>query len=205
MGPELLAPQRFGFKNSRPTKPSDCYALGMVIYETISGNLPFHKHSDLTVFVKVLEGEHPSRGVRFTESLWKMLELCWTPQPNDRPSIEGVLRCLEAVSNLPEPPSGVDEELTEDSDDRDSATSFSGAQGGAGDATMTELSAATSSELSYFTGHLPSPVFTAPGSPILKPITEADVDSLSREGTDPDLPTSWIDSSRGGTDVVSST
>jgi hypothetical protein len=25
----------------------------MVIYETISGNLPFHKHTDLTVFMKV--------------------------------------------------------------------------------------------------------------------------------------------------------
>ena len=59
MSPELIAPQRFGFKNSRPTKPSDCYALGMVIYETISGNLPFHEHTDLAVFAKVLEGERP--------------------------------------------------------------------------------------------------------------------------------------------------
>ena len=124
MSPELIAPQRFGSKNSRPTKASDCYALGMVIYETVSGNLPFHEYTDLAVFVKVLEGERPPRGARFTNSLWKMLGLCWTPQPNNRPGVEDVLRCLEVVSNLTEAPSpGVDEE-TEGYSDWDSASSF---------------------------------------------------------------------------------
>ena len=32
MSPELLDPPRFG-SNGRPTRESDCYALGMVIYE----------------------------------------------------------------------------------------------------------------------------------------------------------------------------
>ena len=104
MGPELVDPQQFGLENSRPTKPSDCYALGMVIYETISGHLPFHQHTDLTVFVKVLAGERPIRGAGFAESLWEMLTRCWTSQPNDRPSIQDVLQCLDGVSNSPEPP-----------------------------------------------------------------------------------------------------
>ena len=33
MSPELIAPDRFGINDSRPTKKSDCYALGMVNYE----------------------------------------------------------------------------------------------------------------------------------------------------------------------------
>ena len=33
MSPELLMPEQFGFSETRPTKQSDCYALGMVIYE----------------------------------------------------------------------------------------------------------------------------------------------------------------------------
>ena len=115
MSPELISPQRFGLEKSRPTKSSDCYALGMVIYETISGHLPFHKHTNLAVIPEVLEGERPHRGVRFTETLWKMLELCWASQPNSRPNVEDVLQCLVTVSSLPAPPSpGVDEE-TEDS------------------------------------------------------------------------------------------
>ena len=120
MSPERIAPERFGFKNSRPTISSDCYALGMVIYETISGNLPFHKDADLTVFMKVVEGERPPRGVRFTESLWGVLKQCWESKPNIRPSIEGVLQCLEMISSLSEIPSpGVDDEMEEDGDESD--------------------------------------------------------------------------------------
>lgn len=33
MSPELLDPDRFGITNYWPTKRSDCYALGMVMYE----------------------------------------------------------------------------------------------------------------------------------------------------------------------------
>ena len=138
MSPELITPERFGLKKSRPTIPSDCYALGMVIYETISGNLPFHEDTDLTVFMKVMEGKRPPRGGRFRGSLWKMLELCWASQPNDRPSIYDVLRCLEMISGLPEPVSpGLEEEMEED-DDWDSGSDYSGVLNGANDTTMTE-------------------------------------------------------------------
>jgi len=105
MSPELIAPQKFGLETSRPTKSSDCYALGMVIYETISGNLPFHKYTDLTIFVKVLEGERPPRAAGFADSLWEMSELCWDSQPSARPNIEDVLQSLERVSRSWEPPS----------------------------------------------------------------------------------------------------
>ena len=33
MSPELLVPEQFEISDTRPTKQSDCYALGMVIYE----------------------------------------------------------------------------------------------------------------------------------------------------------------------------
>jgi len=126
MSPELIAPRDFGFDNRRPTKPSDCYALGMVIYETISGNLPFHEHADLEVLLNVPRGGRPSRGVRFTHSLWKMLEQCWAPRPNNRPSIEDVRLRLEAFSNSSEQPyPGVDEEMDEGDGGRDSTNSFS--------------------------------------------------------------------------------
>jgi len=127
MSPERIAPDRFGFKNSRPTISSDCYSLGMVIYETISGNLPFHKDTDPAVFMKIVEGKHPPRGVGFAGGLWGMLERCWASRPCDRPSIEDVLLCLEMTSNSSDPPSprpieGVDD----DDDDWDSATNSSG-------------------------------------------------------------------------------
>ena len=39
--PELFDPEKFGLRERRPTKESDCYALGMVIYELLSGQKPF--------------------------------------------------------------------------------------------------------------------------------------------------------------------
>ena len=126
MAPELIAPQRFGFKNGCPTKSSDCYALGMVIYETISGHLPFHEHADLEVFVKVLDGERPPREARFTDSLWSVLELCWKLHPNDRPSVEEVLHCLEREPPLLGPDEGVEDDLVNEGWEEDSSDWGSG-------------------------------------------------------------------------------
>ena len=171
MGPELINPQQFGFENSRPTKSSDCYALGMVIYETISGNLPFHKHSDLTVFVKVLTGERPPRGAGFADDLWKMLELCWTSQPNNRPSIGNVLQCLEAASNFPEPHSPwADEEMEIDGYDSDSASGSPSISNTA----MTERSIIMSPGLDRATSRPLNSVSATSESSILEALSEAD-------------------------------
>ena len=113
MSPELIAPGEFGLKTCRPTKSSDCYSLGMVIYETISGNPPFYDDLDPAVFLKVVKGERPHRGVGFTHSLWKTMERCWMSQPNERPSIEDVLQRLELCSNSTSPPSPVEDETEE--------------------------------------------------------------------------------------------
>ena len=130
MSPELINPQHSKFDNGRRTVCSDCYALGMVIYEIISGRVPFHQYADLIVIVKVLAGERPSRGVGFAESLWKMLEMCWALEPNDRPSVDGVLQRLEDISNFSEPLSpGTDEEIDYD---HGSSTGFSSSSSSSG-------------------------------------------------------------------------
>ena len=131
----------------------------MVIYETISGNLPFHEHADLAVVVKVLGGERPPRGAWFVGSLWKLLEQCWASQPNNRPSIEDVLLRLEMVPSLSEPHSpGVDDETEEDGDDWDSASGPSDVPNGASGTAKTEGGTTTSPGLSDLTGHPPSPI-----------------------------------------------
>ena len=111
MGPELLSPQQFGFKDSRPTRHSDCYALGMVVYEVLTTRIPFHLDADLIVFMHVVEGKRPERpqGVGeawFTDDVWEILERCWTQQPESRPSIKDVLQCLGKASRswIPPPP-----------------------------------------------------------------------------------------------------
>ena len=98
--PELLIPDKFGLSESQPTKTSDVYALGMVIYEVLSGQTPFAQYSNLAIVQKILDGERPGRpqgeqGVWFTDDIWGILEHCWEPQPSDRIDVETVLLGLE--------------------------------------------------------------------------------------------------------------
>ena len=122
MSPELLDPESFGLKQSRLTKESDCYALGMVIYEILSGKTPFAPYK--APVLKILRGERPEKprgaeGAWFTDGIWEMLELCWNPRPNDRPNLNTVLWGLKDVSQLPRSPSHGD------MDDQSDATTMS--------------------------------------------------------------------------------
>ena len=122
-----MSPELFDSKvqDHRRTKRSDCYALGMVIYEVLSRQRPFYQYANLVVFGKVAGGSRPERprgteAVWFTDDVWEMLGRCWVPQPEHCPSVKDVLRCLEEVSRswvlppqLPEAPSTVGS-LTQD-------------------------------------------------------------------------------------------
>lgn len=125
MSPELLNPGQFGLKDSCQTKESDCYALGMVMYEVLSGRTPFFQYKDAIVILKVLKGERPKRprGRRaawFTDGIWGMLERCWEPQPHDRPSLKVLLQYLEGATRPSQSPSTaptMDEDVVTDTDD----------------------------------------------------------------------------------------
>ena len=107
MSPERLDPNRFGLGDDQPTKQSDCYALGMVILEVLSGQIPFNGDSNnFIVMQKVLDGKHPGRprgaeAVWFTGDLWGMLEQCWSWQKKDRPTAEDVLGRLKSGFTYP--------------------------------------------------------------------------------------------------------
>ncbi|KAF9644629.1 kinase-like protein, partial [Thelephora ganbajun] len=103
MSPELLDPERFGLlqsEDNRPTKQSDCYALGMVIYEVLCGYHPYVEiQSDILVVNAIMEGvrpEKPEGATRFglSEKLWRILESCWLEDRSARPSVEDILPCL---------------------------------------------------------------------------------------------------------------
>jgi len=122
MSPELLIPERFGLSRIRPTKESDCYALGMVVYEVLSGHTPFAPSKAPAVVSKVLDGERPGRpqgeeGILFTDSIWRVLELCWEHWPCDRISAKAILQGLEGnLSMLMPIPHNVEEDVETDTD-----------------------------------------------------------------------------------------
>ena len=121
MGPELLDPGRFGLSSGSPPRESDCYALGMVIYEVLSRRPPFFQYPrEVAVIVKVMNGGHPERpqGGRFPDNIWEMMKRCWGYRPSDRPSLDVVLRCLQDAAPQWTPPldTETDGDEEEDSD-----------------------------------------------------------------------------------------
>ena len=100
MSPELFDPEKFNLKDCRPTKSSDRYAFGMVMYEVLSGQTPFSKCHDYVVVAKVLKGERPARpqGGWITDGIWSMLKNFWEPNPGDRPKIKVALHYLGEIS-----------------------------------------------------------------------------------------------------------
>ena len=100
MSPELLDPGKFGFKTKQPTKKSDSYAVGMVVYQILTGLIPFGEGDCTNIIPRVLEGERPKRPRGeseefFTDDIWDMLQRCWRACSEKRPSARDILRCLE--------------------------------------------------------------------------------------------------------------
>ena len=116
MSPELLDPEHLNFKSSRPTQASDCYALGMVILEVLSGRAPYSQFKAIIVVPMVLKGIHPERPETpwFTDNLWRTLEQSWSPQPKDRPTVGAILEGLGRLVTTwrPLPPNVEDDEGT---------------------------------------------------------------------------------------------
>jgi len=119
--PELLYPEMFGLKDCCPTMESDCYALGMVLYEVVSGETPFGRLNDDVVMQRVKAGSRPERprgekGTLFTDALWYVVGFCWTHQPCDRISARVVLLGLEGTPPplWPSPNAGGDVEADAD-------------------------------------------------------------------------------------------
>ena len=120
MSPELLDPDRFGTAESdgdRPTRESDCYALGMVIYEVgphtgkfallkhetlqvLSGHYPFYDIASGPLIVNaIIEGVRPAKpddaaSLGFNDELWKIVEQCWREKRAERPNVEEISSCL---------------------------------------------------------------------------------------------------------------
>jgi len=99
-------PEKFGKKGVTPTPEADIYAFGLVIFQVLTGEIPFRgvQHSAL-VYSVVLDEKRPDKPenastIGLSDSLWDFTQRCWDGKMELRPEVGEVVTHLEeAVAN----------------------------------------------------------------------------------------------------------
>ena len=121
VAPELLNPPGFDLKDSTPTKKSDVYGFGMVMYQVsntyfISGTAnkysiqviteqkPFSGTRAGAIICKIVTGERPGRPLGpnewLSDSVWDFISRCWSPSLDDRPDVKFTMNALNDAADV---------------------------------------------------------------------------------------------------------
>eukprot|EP00826_Nyctotherus_ovalis_P030972 TRINITY_DN2472_c0_g4_i1.p1 TRINITY_DN2472_c0_g4~~TRINITY_DN2472_c0_g4_i1.p1 ORF type:complete len:351 (+),score=102.84 TRINITY_DN2472_c0_g4_i1:209-1261(+) len=95
MSPEQIAEQRYNEK-------SDIWSAGCVMYEIAALKPPFQATSQLSLAIKIREGKFDRLPMRYSEELQGLLETMIRVNPEERPSIEDILKIPQIALRIRE-------------------------------------------------------------------------------------------------------
>ena len=112
MAPELLLPAKYGLEKRVPSKEADIYALGMTIYQVLTGMRPFLPRRRARIIHAVILGERPAKPegaekIMMADDVWGLLRECWQEDLAVRPDITKVLELLRSIAGEREIPSSL--------------------------------------------------------------------------------------------------
>ncbi|KAG9300659.1 hypothetical protein G9A89_023457 [Geosiphon pyriformis] len=90
--PEVLRGEKF-------TTAGDIYSFAMILWELATGKPPFHDYShDQILIMAILNGQRPKiTSPIIPPSIAKLIEKCWDPNPENRPTTREVYKRLEKL------------------------------------------------------------------------------------------------------------
>jgi len=95
MAPEL-------YRGDNPSKSTDIYAFGIVIYEVVTGARPFGQRGFMELPLLTAEGWRPPRledtVAMFGEGTWEFIEKCWDENSEQRPTAGEALEHFKRVA-----------------------------------------------------------------------------------------------------------
>lgn len=100
--PVIMAPEFIDdpstFSNSLPI---DVYSYGITLYELWTEMLPFpHLKGLFQIYTAVTNGERPKIPISLSPNWAKLIEKCWSHNPDDRPTFHEIVEMLESDEYL---------------------------------------------------------------------------------------------------------
>jgi serine/threonine protein kinase len=95
MAPEVLNNQPYYLQ-------ADIYSYGIVVWEVIAREIPYHGTNPMTIPMRVVKGERPNLAQIPTscpEVLKNLVRACWDANPSKRPNFNQILDILEKVES----------------------------------------------------------------------------------------------------------
>jgi len=84
LAPEVL-------KGKKPTKASDVWSFGCLLYELVARKIPYHEiGNDDQVITKIIEGQRLEAPHNTPEDLENLMLACWEYDEEARPSFEEI-------------------------------------------------------------------------------------------------------------------
>jgi len=91
-----MAPELLSFRPNYSTK-SDIYAFGIVMWEIATRKLPYEDAAPAVIHCLVAEGEREQIPTGCPDGYTELMQKCWAQNPQERPSIDGVLQEVLAL------------------------------------------------------------------------------------------------------------
>ena len=85
------------FKHGKVSHKADIYGLGIVLWELISGKIPYNGKNPYEIQVAVAEGERLLIPDNCPDDFKRLIERCWDGDRDQRPNIEEVLEDLKKL------------------------------------------------------------------------------------------------------------
>ena len=95
--PHYMSPEAFHGATANPA--ADVYALGVLLYEMVSGRPPYDSDNVAELMRKHLEGG-PERRPGIPDQLWKIIQSCLAQKPRLRPTAAELMAELSAVARV---------------------------------------------------------------------------------------------------------
>eukprot|EP00698_Gefionella_okellyi_P026059 TRINITY_DN9819_c0_g1_i1.p1 TRINITY_DN9819_c0_g1~~TRINITY_DN9819_c0_g1_i1.p1 ORF type:complete len:553 (+),score=100.56 TRINITY_DN9819_c0_g1_i1:64-1722(+) len=97
-GSELLYAAPETFLRDEVSEAADVYGLGMLLFEIMTGVIPFEQQPVIAATLAAHENLRPTFPEQFDPDLKKLIQDCWSANPADRPNSIDLQRALRSIA-----------------------------------------------------------------------------------------------------------